>query len=203
MTHDPALLLQEILRGYVLPLHGYHGVVHWARVLENGIRVAAANGGDAEVVRLFALFHDSRRVNEDVDYGHGTRGGDLARALRGSLVHLDDARFDLLYEACALHTDGHTTGDPTLLACWDADRLDLGRVGIVPKPELLCTDMARELLPWAHDRATSDHVPVDVLASWGMTPERVGRPTAAGVAKRGLIPDDGRDSSFRTSINSR
>ena len=203
MTHDPALLLQEILRGYVLPLHGYHGVVHWARVLENGIRVASANGGDAEVVRLFALFHDSRRVNEDVDYGHGTRGGDLARALRGSLVHLDDARFDLLYEACALHTDGHTTGDPTLLACWDADRLDLGRVGIVPKPELLCTDMARELLPWAHDRATSDHVPVDVLASWGMTPERVGRPTAAGVAKRGLIPDDGRDSSFRTSINSR
>ena len=170
MTHDPALLLQEILRGYVLPLHGYHGVVHWARVLENGIRVAAANGGDAEVVRLFALFHDSRRVNERIDEGHGTRGGDLARSLRGTLVHLDDARFDLLYDACALHTDGHTTGDPTLLACWDADRLDLGRVGIVPKPELLCTDMARELLPWAHDRATSAHVPVDVLASWGMTP---------------------------------
>lgn len=203
MTHDPALLLQEILRGYVLPLHGYHGVVHWARVLENGMRVAEANGGDAEVVRLFALFHDSRRVNEDVDHGHGTRGGDLARSLRGTLVHLNDARFGLLYDACALHTDGHTIGDPTLLACWDADRLDLGRVGIVPKPELLCTDMARELLPWAHDRATSDHVPVDVLASWGMTPERVGRPTAAGVAKRGLIPDDGRDSSFRTSINSR
>ena len=175
MTHDPALLLQAILRGYVLPLHGYHGVVQWARVLENGIRVAAANGGDAEVVRLFALFHDSRRVNEDVDHGHGTRGGDLARVLRGSLVHLDDARFDLLYEACALHTDGHTTGDPTLLACWDADRLDLGRVGIVPKPELLCTDMARALLPWAHERATADYVPAAVLSSWGITPEQVGR----------------------------
>jgi uncharacterized protein len=56
-----------------------------------------------------------------------------------------------------------------MLACWDADRLDLGRVGIQPKPELLCTDTARELLPWAHERATSDHVPTDVLASWGMT----------------------------------
>lgn len=199
MTHDPALLLQAILRGYVLPLHGYHGVVHWARVLENGIRVAAANGGDAEVVRLFALFHDSRRVNEDVDHGHGTRGGDLARALRGSLVHLDDARFDLLYEACALHTDGHTTGDPTLLACWDADRLDLGRVGIVPKPKLLCTDMARALLPWAHERATADYVPAAVLASWGITPERVGR--QATVA--GLIPDSGPDSNFRSTMNSR
>ena len=167
--HDYALILREILRAYVLPVHGHNGVVHWARVLENGVRVAASNGGDAEVVRLFALFHDSRRVNEDDDEGHGTRGGELARSLRGTLVHLDDARFDLLYEACRLHTDGQTTGSPTLLACWDADRLDLGRVGIVPKPHLLCTDMARELLPWAHDRATSDHVPADVLASWGMT----------------------------------
>jgi uncharacterized protein len=175
MRHDPALLLQEILRGYALPWDGYHGVVHWARVLENGLRVAARHGGDAEVVTLFALFHDSCRVNEHIDAGHGTRGGDLARSLRGTLVHLDDARFDLLYAACALHTDGHTTGDPTMLACWDADRLDLGRVGIQPKPALLCTDMARELLPWAHERATSDHVPTDVLASWGMTPGLVPR----------------------------
>jgi uncharacterized protein len=168
--HDHALILNEILRRYALPVNGYHGVVHWARVLENGVRVAASNGGDAEVVRLFALFHDARRMNEHIDNGHGTRGGDLARSLRGTLVHLDDARFELLYNACVLHTDGHTTGDPTLLACWDADRLDLGRVGIVPKPHLLCTDMARDLLPWAHDRATSDHVPAEVLASWGMTP---------------------------------
>jgi uncharacterized protein len=101
--------------------------------------------------------------------------------------------------ACALHTDGHTTGDPTLLACWDADRLDLGRVGIVPKPKLLCTDMARALLPWAHERATADYVPAAVLASWGITPERVGR--QATVA--GLIPDSGRDSNFRPSMNSR
>ena len=130
MRHDYPQILQEILRGYALPVHGYHGVVHWARVLENGVRVAAANGGDAEVVTLFALFHDARRVNDDVDHGHGTRGGELARSLRGTLVHLDDARFDLLYDACARHTDGHLTGDPTLLACWDADRLDLGRVDI-------------------------------------------------------------------------
>ena len=172
--HDHALILREILRGYALPLHGDHGLVHWARVLENGVRVAASNGGDADLVRLFALFHDARRVNEDVDHGHGVRGGDLARSLRGTLVHLDDARFDLLYNACALHTDGHTTGDPTLLACWDADRLDLGRVGIVPTPNLLCTDRARELLPWAHRRAETAHVPTVVLASWVMTPAEYG-----------------------------
>ena len=168
--HDYALILQDILRGYALPLDGAHGVVHWARVIENGLRVAESNGADPDVVALFALFHDSRRVNQHRDDGHGQRGGELARSLRGTLVHLDDARFDLLYEACLLHTDGLTTGDPTMLACWDADRLDLGRVGITPRPELLCTDAARTMLPWADARATSAHVPETVLASWRMTP---------------------------------
>jgi hypothetical protein len=71
-------------------------------------------------VRLFALFHDSRRINEYRDDDHGLRGGEFAHSLRGSLVHLDDARFELLFEACRLHTDGHTDGDETLQACWDA-----------------------------------------------------------------------------------
>ena len=65
--HDMAAILGAILRGYALPMRGDHGVVHWARVLENGLRVAEANGADREVVALFALFHDSRRVNEDQD----------------------------------------------------------------------------------------------------------------------------------------
>lgn len=112
--------------------------------------------------------HDARRVNEHRDNGHGQRGGDLARTLRGSLLHLDDTRFELLYQACRLHTDGHTDGDPTLQACWDADRLDLGRVGITPRPERLCTDAARELLTWAHERAQRGEVPTDVLGSWGL-----------------------------------
>ena len=165
-THDVRAILQEILTGYVLPVRGYHGVVHWARVLENGLRIAEETGADREVVTLFALFHDSRRINEHRDHGHGQRGGELARSLRGTHVHLDDSRFELLFEACRLHTDGHTSGDPTLLACWDADRLDLGRVGITPQPERLCTDAARVLLPWAHPRATSNTTPLEVLKAW-------------------------------------
>jgi uncharacterized protein len=167
--HDMAAILGEILRGYSLPVRGDHGVVHWARVLENGLRVAEENGADREVVQLFALFHDSRRVNEYRDPKHGLRGGQLGRSLRGKLVHLDDARFELLFEACRLHTDGLTVGDPTLLACWDADRLDLGRVGITPKPHRLCTDAARALLEWADERAVSGHEPVEVLTAWGLS----------------------------------
>lgn len=168
MTHDMAAILAAILDGYELPLYGPHGVAHWARVLENGLRIAETNGADPDVVTLFALFHDSRRVTEYDDCGHGLRGAKLALSLRGTLVHLDDGRFELLYEACRLHTDGLLIGDRTLLACWDADRLDLGRVGITPDPDRLCTKAARKLLPWAHPRADEEHQPTDMLESWGL-----------------------------------
>lgn len=166
--HDQAAIMREILRGYSLPKYGFHGVVHWSRVLENGLRIADDTNADREVVTLFALFHDSRRFNEDRDDGHGLRGGELARRLRGTLIHLDDARFELLFEACRLHTDGLTVGDQTLQTCWDADRLDLGRVGIMPKPHRLCTDAARRLIRWAHDRATSGFEPTALLDAWGV-----------------------------------
>jgi uncharacterized protein len=172
--HDYPAIMKMILEDYVLPIDGDHGVVHWARVLENGFRVAEAIGADNEVVTLFALFHDSRRINEYTDDEHGLRGGELAHSLRGKLVHLEDARFDLLFEACRLHTGGHLEGDATLQACWDADRLDLGRVGITPIPRRLCTDAARSLLDWSHDRAVSGFVPRHTLASWGIADTQIG-----------------------------
>jgi uncharacterized protein len=168
--HDYRAIMSAILGGYLLPPQGHHGVLHWARVSENGLRIAEENGADAEVVRLFALFHDARRVNEHIDDGHGQRGGDLARSLRGSLVHLDDRRFELLYEACRLHTRGLTEGDATLGACWDADRLDLGRVGIKPRSHRLCTEAGRTLIAWAHRRALRGHAPAKVLSLWGYDP---------------------------------
>lgn len=160
--------MRVILDGYALPLRGDHGVVHWARVLENGLRVAEANGADVDVVTLFALFHDSRRVNEHHDPDHGLRGAELARSLHGTLVHLDDERFEKLFEACRLHTDGLTDADPTLQACWDADRLDLGRVGITPEAGRLCTDAARDLIRWANERAVRDYEPANILSLWGI-----------------------------------
>ncbi len=167
MVSDPAAIMTAIQRQYALPIRGTHGVVHWARVLENGQRIADANGADRLVVTLFALFHDARRVNENHDHGHGERGAEFAKSLRGTLVHLDEAQFAMLSEACRLHTDGLTVGRPTVQTCWDADRLDLGRVGIKPEPHLLCTDAGRDLLAWAHARAVSGHVPVAVLDAWG------------------------------------
>ena len=163
---NTAAIIHEILDDYALPVRGDHGVVHWARVLENGQRLAARTGARIEVVMLFALFHDSRRVNEFTDFGHGHRGAQYARSLRGTLIHLADTDFTLLFEACRLHTDGLTEGDITIQTCWDADRLDLGRVGMTPEPDLLCTDAARELLDWAHGRDVLRYEPDFVAGVW-------------------------------------
>ena len=60
-----------------------HGLSHWERVGRNGLDLAAdTEGADADVVLLFALFHDSMRLNDGHDPEHGHRGGGLARELR-------------------------------------------------------------------------------------------------------------------------
>jgi len=122
-----------------------HGPTHWRRVEANGMLIAEASGADATVVRLFALFHDSRRENECRDHGHGKRGAELARSLKGVEFQLDDALFHLLMEACGGHTDIVHHPDPTIGTCWDADRLDLPRVGITPDPAYLNTARAKQL----------------------------------------------------------
>ncbi len=167
--HDFPAILAEILATHALPAWGIHGVAHWSRVAEAGALLAAATGADAEVVELFALFHDSRRLDDGNDPGHGLRGGEFARSLRGRLVHLSDDRFELLFEACRLHTDGRTTGDPTLLACWDADRLDLWRVGITPARHRLCTGAARGLVGWSWGRFAEGGAWGQALDRWGYT----------------------------------
>ena len=166
----PPALVAAVLARYRLPRFGTHGVGHWARVLENGRRVAAATGASLQVVELFALFHDSMRRNEALDPDHGRRGAELAWKLRGFNSELDDEGFGLLLEACSHHTDGGLTSDPTVGACWDADRLDLMRVGIRTNPRRLCTSAAREpsLLEWASGQAAARVVPALVEEEWGI-----------------------------------
>ena len=163
-------ILQAVLAEYTLPWDGFHGVAHWARVLENGLLLAEETGAHIEVVTLFALLHDARRVNEGTDPEHGQRGADLAAQMRGRLFHLDEAAFALLYRACADHTHEPTHPDITIQTCFDADRLDLGRVGITPDPRRLCTAAARrgETLDWAHRRACADFIPPRIHQEWGM-----------------------------------
>ncbi len=164
-------LVRSILDQYVLPIDGIHGIGHWARVLENGIRLAASTGADTDVVALFAVFHDAKRRNENKDSGHGKRGADMAHQMRGKSYELSSEKFELLYTACEKHACGLTEEDITVQTCWDADRLDLGRVGITPMPRLLCTDAAAHpnLFSWAHPRARNRSVPALVVEDWAIS----------------------------------
>ncbi|MGY8827803.1 MAG: hypothetical protein ACKVJG_28510 [Candidatus Latescibacterota bacterium] len=161
-------LVEAIRAQYTLGWNGIHGVSHWSRVWENGMRLAEEAGAEAEVVGLFALFHDARRFNDGRDRGHGKRGAELAAQWRGELFELDDESFDLLCTACEQHTDGQTEGDVTVQACWDADRLDLGRVGIIPQPHRLCTEFAQreETIAWANERAYREITNPLIMESW-------------------------------------
>ena len=123
---------------------GIHGAPHWARVRLNGLRLASMTGANALVVEYFAFIHDLGRENDDYDPEHGLRAAKIARDINGSLIDLSGHELDMLCEACCRHSDGYTKANITVMTCWDADRLDLGRVGIKPDPAKLCTSAARE-----------------------------------------------------------
>ena len=161
-------IVNAILEEYALSPDGDHGVAHWARVLENGLRLANVTGADIEVVQLFAVFHDYKRVKETSHPDHGRFGAEFAAELRGQVFDLPDQGFELLYRACSGHTHERTHPDITVQTCWDADRLDLGRVGVTPHPSRLCTDAARDpaMIKWSDGRASFGVVLDFVTDEW-------------------------------------
>jgi uncharacterized protein len=96
------------------------------------------------VVSLFAYFHDCMRENDGYDEKHGLWGAKFARHNR-ALLDITDTQMDQLYRACAGHTGGLNASDITIATCWDADRLDLGRVGADPNPKYLFSDEAKRI----------------------------------------------------------
>jgi uncharacterized protein len=74
-------------------------------------------------------------VDDGWDDGHGARGAKYAAHLRGVVYDLNDEELDLLHYACVWHTNGMVHENSTIATCWDADRLDLGRCGIMPDPK--------------------------------------------------------------------
>jgi len=130
-------LLIEIRGGFTLDWVGHHGANHWARVRHHALTIAHTRGADLLVVELFAFLHDSQRRDEWRDPKHGERGAEYARSLQGKFYSLGTKPLSQLMYAIRYHSGGDVSTDPTIQSCWDADRLDLGRVGIKPSPEYL------------------------------------------------------------------
>ena len=155
MIAHSAALLGYLRQRFAINWHGHHGANHWVRVRRNGLLLSKATGASRQVVELFAFFHDSCRVNEYTDHDHGTRGAELAVKLRGKFFELADAEMALLVDACTGHSDGELDAHITVQTCWDADRLDLGRVGIMPSARKLCTETAKApaMIRWAYQNS--------------------------------------------------
>jgi uncharacterized protein len=149
--------LIEILREHFsLDWRGIHGAPHWARVRENGLQLAKLTGASMRVVEAFAFVHDSCRLSDGSDPDHGLRAAKFARYLvEIEKLPLAPDELKLLELACEHHSSGRTVGDITICTCWDSDRLDLGRVGVLPRPEYLCTAPAKNpsLIKWAYERS--------------------------------------------------
>ena len=121
-----------------------HGIDHWDRVANYGLSVASPEA-DLDVVLCFAYLHDVERQDDGYDEEHGPRAAALIDQIKDTvLAFLDDKQIGLLKEACALHTICHKTGNPTIDACFDSDRLDLSRVGITPDPDKMATKKGAE-----------------------------------------------------------
>ena len=116
-----------------------HGLSHWQRVERNGI-ILATSEVNITVVRLFAYLHDKCRINNSYDVEHGKRAANMINGIRHTLLkELTDNELELLSKACELHTTTLRTGNLTIDTCFDADRLDLERVGIIPYPNKMAT----------------------------------------------------------------
>ncbi|MEV4423489.1 hypothetical protein AB0L40_26490 [Patulibacter sp. NPDC049589] len=153
-----------------------HGVDHWRAVgataasLADASDMAAADADEAarpdrELLLLFALLHDSQRIDDGRDLEHGPRAAlFFDELLAAGAIRLDDARAAVLREAIRDHTNGTLSEQPTIAVCWDADRLLIHRVGFVPKARFCSTPEARR-------RADASELP-----------DLVGPPTWAEVA---------------------
>ncbi len=140
---DLELYLTLARAKFTMDLMGIHGEAHWLKVTTNARRIAMADGGDVLVATLFGVFHDCCRKSEGHDHNHGKRAAEYVQTLD---LGLNTEQKRLLYLAIMGHADAKVSGNPTIGACWDADRLDLPRVGCEIDPEYLSTDEGQKIL---------------------------------------------------------
>lgn len=139
----PKHIIKKIFLDFDLHLtQSNHGIYHWARVIQNGRLIAEQNKANINILIAFAFFHDCQRMNEESDPEHGLRGGTYMLQFEKDL-HLTKEEISKVFEACEGHTDILFHHDKDISTCWDADRLDLMRVGIYPNPDKLNNEEAK------------------------------------------------------------
>lgn len=136
-----------------------HGERHWQAVAMTGLEIARQTpGADPMFVVTFAVLHDIMRRDDGHDPEHGSRAARLFEQLCLDGFPSDSQRSAEMRYALAHHNTGvqRATGrDVNVGICWDADRLNLCRLGITPDPSFLTTDVGREPKTLVYAEATS------------------------------------------------
>lgn len=163
-------LLDAVRADALLRSSRAHGEGHWLAVAATGLELhahstaARMRAPDPLLVVLFGLLHDCRRENETYDPEHGHRAADVAASLHTcGLLTLEQTELDVLVEACMLHHSGEVNEEhATIGACFDADRLQLPRVGIAVRHRYISTAAGRD--PQLGERVLAHHN--DPSLSW-------------------------------------
>jgi len=163
--HLPNWAVQRVVRNWPLrDIETLHGPDHWMRVSRNAqflLPHVASRDNVAPLlpyVKLFALFHDSCRDTDGPCCEHGKWAAQSV--MENWWPYLNDASplgvagTSMLCYAMSVHT-GHQVErhvgpndqiiDQFVAVCLDADRLDLGRVGIRPRPSLMISEMGAHI----------------------------------------------------------
>ncbi len=120
-----------------------HGISHLRRVAILSGRLANAVGEVVEAAVVMGFLHDCARKNDGNDLEHAHDSAVLARELTERFYpHLD---VDRICDAIEGHAGGEVTTDPLSACLWDADRLELKRIGRTIDLDLLSTKVAKRL----------------------------------------------------------
>ena len=138
------LIFKGAVAQFELDPFGIHGVNHWHRVFDHAMNILRlledsydVDHADEWFLWNFAMLHDSCRTSDLTDIEHPYRAA--------KMIPDDDSQFNVRLRAAILgHSSGKLTNDRLAGICWDADRLDLPRIGIVPDPDYMSTKVGRE-----------------------------------------------------------
>ena len=139
-------IIQKIKQELKISPDSIHGERHWNRVAAFGEHIAQHEGLNRHLIKLFAYFHDSKRHNDNYDPKHGLRAAEYIKTFTLTELDLNEKEREQLIFACQHHTYEKKTEDRDILACWDADRLDLPRAGITVDPDRLFSETAKNIL---------------------------------------------------------
>ena len=156
--NEPELMsLDSLLYKAAVDFNGVHGFAHWRAIYRNGIKLFPEI--DKTLLFYFSVFHDFFRNNDFSDKAHGKRALVALPLIKENLKMKGkdkskiQEQLDILAFTFEHHDDNpeeyNAIENPlkdntTVRILIDADRLDLGRVGITPLSEYLLTEQGKE-----------------------------------------------------------